>query len=465
MSRTQISAFGVVGHRQIPSSQDKANAANDPNGGSNVSVLDQLPALSKWDPETTGEGSLDPLGMGSIADRIADHLAPGVRARMRDPHFVARIALSAVVVQEYSHLRSTDGTTRADIALEWNVLESMVRHQRDKLLSIPFPGSSKASRALAGDSRLSPATYLRGPRVFGFTGVYRPYCVDTGVLDAHGRPGEAARELVEAWEKDRGLEGFLNYDLSTEGGLLRRWIASSVEASLRAGESRVEKHTVKAKELAEIILKVGEGPRVRALLRTQLFETSHVLRKEVVELIDQPPIAIDLADDRGVAEAIRPGASDELARVLDAVTRFERLAVTMDNCFRSTLSTFRLITPEAIGEDGLLAAGASSIRRYADEAIASVAAIDQLGTELSERVAELVAPVREAPGPVEFFDGLVNRHLAVQQTKGKSPWITDIEEGWVPRQIYREQPEPRDVDAWMHPYRLSTLYSFVEGTR
>ncbi|MDV8003013.1 hypothetical protein [Rhodococcus sp. IEGM 1408] len=378
---------------------------------------------------------------------------------------MARIALSAVVVQEFSQLRSTDGTTRADIVLEWNVLESMVRHQRDELKLIPFPGSSKTARALAGGGRLSPTTYLRGPRVFGFTGVYRPYCVDTGVLDTHGDPGEAARDLVEAWEQDRDLYGFLHYDLSTEGGQLRRWIAISVESSLRAGESRVEKHTARAKELAQIVSTVGEGPRVRALLRAQLFETSHVLRKEAVELIDQLPATTDGAPDRSVAEAIRPGASDELARVLDAVTRFERLAVTMDNCFRSTLSTFRLITPEAIATDELLRDGASSIRRCADEAIAAVAAIDQIGTELSERVAELVAPVREATGPVQFFDGLVNRHLAVQQAKGKSPWITDLEEGWVPRQLYREQPEPRDVDGWMHPYRLSTLYSFVEGTR
>lgn len=430
-----------------------------------MSVLEQLPTLSKWDPETTGEGSLDPLGMGSIADRIADHLAPGVRARMRDPHFVARIALSAVVVQEFSHLRSTDGTTRADIAFEWNVLESMVRHQRDELRSIPFPGSSKTARALAGDSRLSPANYLRGPRVFGFTGVYRPFCVDTGVLDAHGGPGEAAREIVEAWEQDRDLEGFLNYDLSTNGGQLRQWIADSVEASLRAGESRVQKSTARAREFAEIISTAGEGPRVRELLRSQLFETSHELRREVVELIDQLPATIDGYSDRSVAEAIRPRAGEELARVLDAVACFERLSVLMDNCFRSTLSTFRLITPEAIAEDGLLVDGAKSIRRCADEAIAAVADIDQIGTELSERVAELVAPVREATGPAQFFDGLVRRHLDVQQAKGKSPWITDLEEGWVPRQLYREQPEPRDLDAWMHPYRLSTLHAFVEGTR
>lgn len=425
-------------------------------------LLDQLPTLSKWDPGVTGEGSLDPLGMGSIADRIADHLAPGVRARMSDPHFVARIAISAVVCQEFSELRSTDGTTRADIAFEWNVLESLVRHQRDELRA--FPGRDKTSRALAASDRLSPAAYLRGPRVFGFTGVYRPYCVDSGVLDASGAPGATARALVEGWENDWDLGGFLNCDLSTEGGQLRHWMAGSVAESLRAGESRVEKTTTKAKEFAEFMLRAGEGYNVRRLLREQLVETNHVLRREIVELIDQLPAAAVGASDKLVADAIRPWAGEELTRVLEAVSRFESVAVLMDNCFRSALSTFRLITPTAIAEDELLIEGARSIRGYADEAITAVAAIDSIGMELSERVSELVAPVREATGPVQFFNGLAERHLAVQQAKGKSPWITDLGEGWVPRQLYREQSGPRDSGAWMHPYRLATLYSFVEGT-
>lgn len=46
------------------------------------SVLDQLPALSKFDPGEVGEGSLDPLGLGAVAERIAECLVPGLRARM-----------------------------------------------------------------------------------------------------------------------------------------------------------------------------------------------------------------------------------------------------------------------------------------------------------------------------------------------------------------------------------------------
>jgi hypothetical protein len=43
-----------------------------------TSLLEQLPRLSAYDPgaEGEGEGGLGPLGLGAVADRIADVLAP-----------------------------------------------------------------------------------------------------------------------------------------------------------------------------------------------------------------------------------------------------------------------------------------------------------------------------------------------------------------------------------------------------
>jgi hypothetical protein len=53
-----------------------------------AALLEQFPRFSEYDPGAVGEGSLDPLGLGAVADRIADRLAPGVRARMSHPRFV-----------------------------------------------------------------------------------------------------------------------------------------------------------------------------------------------------------------------------------------------------------------------------------------------------------------------------------------------------------------------------------------
>ena len=52
-----------------------------------------LPQLSDADPTISGEGSLDPLGMAQLADRLAESLLPGLRARMRRIRFLTASAV------------------------------------------------------------------------------------------------------------------------------------------------------------------------------------------------------------------------------------------------------------------------------------------------------------------------------------------------------------------------------------
>ncbi len=47
-----------------------------------------MPELSDSDPEIAGEGSLDPLGLSALADRLAEQLVPDVRARMSRPRLL-----------------------------------------------------------------------------------------------------------------------------------------------------------------------------------------------------------------------------------------------------------------------------------------------------------------------------------------------------------------------------------------
>lgn len=41
-----------------------------------------IPFRSEFDPELEGEGSIDPLGLATLADRLADWIFPGMTARM-----------------------------------------------------------------------------------------------------------------------------------------------------------------------------------------------------------------------------------------------------------------------------------------------------------------------------------------------------------------------------------------------
>ena len=146
-----------------------------------------------------------------------------------------------------------------------------------------FPGRDKTRAAITTGTPLSPATYLRGPRVFGFTGVYRPLAQDLGIVDPEGLPLAAAERLVEAWERDQGLDGFLRDDPQTAGGRARRSLDRRVRASLKAG------HCDKTRAVTGLNRKAlvasNAGPRTRQVLRELISGGDHDQRPELVGLI------------------------------------------------------------------------------------------------------------------------------------------------------------------------------------
>lgn len=59
-----------------------------------------VPRFTEFDPPGDGEGGLDPLGLGSLAERLADGLtSPVVTARMRRVRFLTAVAAAAVVCE------------------------------------------------------------------------------------------------------------------------------------------------------------------------------------------------------------------------------------------------------------------------------------------------------------------------------------------------------------------------------
>lgn len=162
-----------------------------------MTLLDHLPRFSAADDGEVGEGTLDPMGLGAAADRIADLLAPGLRARMINPRFVT---LAAIGAKAWQNAPAIDGSfsTRPDIAFEWIVTEALARNQPGTGEAHVFPGSRKVNRAIRRGDRVSAADYLASPRVFGFTGVYRPYSKYAGVIDDREELTATADRLIEA---------------------------------------------------------------------------------------------------------------------------------------------------------------------------------------------------------------------------------------------------------------------------
>ena len=140
-----------------------------------------IPVLSEYDPIELSEGSLDPLALYPIADRLAVKLVPGIRERQLHPLFLTAIAAGAHLCAAYDddHV-ANDGQSPPWQVFEWYVVEGIVRAAKNGITGLP--GRLKASDAIRAGAHLSAARYLKTPNVFGFNGVYRLLARTLGII-------------------------------------------------------------------------------------------------------------------------------------------------------------------------------------------------------------------------------------------------------------------------------------------
>lgn len=103
----------------------------------------EFPFLTLPDPVTTGEGALDPLGLGTLGGRLADQILPGLRARMVRPRFVTSIAVAAAVCQGMEDHIAADNVTPAYLVFEWLLVEAFVRDGRQVGEAVPLHGDGQ----------------------------------------------------------------------------------------------------------------------------------------------------------------------------------------------------------------------------------------------------------------------------------------------------------------------------------
>src|SRR5262245_20562647 len=114
-----------------------------------------LPDLSEYDPLIAGEGSIDPMGLAAISDRLRDRLVPGLRARMLRVRFVTAIAVGSVACETIADELPADGVTTPAIAFEWLTIEGFARRIQSHLMPQGVPGSLKARTVVNRNERLS----------------------------------------------------------------------------------------------------------------------------------------------------------------------------------------------------------------------------------------------------------------------------------------------------------------------
>ncbi len=245
----------------------------------------ELPFLTEADPDLLGEGSLDPLGLARIADQLADQLLPDVTARMRRVRFLTLIAAGSHVIEDLRDIPAADHVTTPEIALEWNIIEAFARAG-----TLPFearqalPGIAKARAALARKGRLDHLAYLRGPKVFGFFGVYRRLAVGADLVDGGLMLKTRGEQLLRAWEQDHPevAAGFVDRRRDEPGGYMAIVLRDAARQALLAGQATHRLHGVNDR-----IVQAFRLDTIRSLERRVLMDALRdplkIRRREVVD--------------------------------------------------------------------------------------------------------------------------------------------------------------------------------------
>lgn len=423
-----------------------------------------LPELSEWDPAVAGEGSLDPMGIGAISDRLADRLVPGLRSRMQRVRFVTAMAVGAMACETLADELPIDGISTPEICFEWLVIEGLVRRLQPQEFPAGVPGSQKARAVVNRKQRLSAATYLKGPSVFGFNGVYKTFAVDARVVGSELEPGPRCDELVREWEANQGFPGFADAVQGTDGGKLRTNIRDEVRATLRAGRCTANTSGWLLGQLAGSLRPDRALPGERRVLRSLLMQGEHETRAELAAHLN------DVDGDGSEAEflaAVRPSCSVPLSCIVDAVFAYERFAALLDAAFRTLCSVSysmgaQPLTPKRVEANEMIVHCAKELPGHYRQAAELMATI---GSEagLEERLGDFAISC----SPEGLVELLLVHHERIQSAKppnGKRPWFEPLRDGWVIRAPYGAAEQPELGQWFVHPVRIAALRRFLEDT-
>ena len=430
-----------------------------------------LPRLSAFDPETKSEGSIDPLGLVPIADRLSVRLVPGVRERMSHPRYLSMIAAGVAVCQEFQDERiAVDGISSPLQVYEWHVVQALVKNFKNNGL-VGLPGSEKASTAMKNNLPLNAARYLRVPSVFGFYGVYKTLARDIGIVQGE-KLGEAGDQLTRIWEKEQKLAGYYS-GISGEGYSFKMKLKNAIEDGL--SHARVERNwnwpffTLLAEKMHPVKMGRQEAQTIFDLLTNDKEQK----RREIIAALITYSEKYDL--DKGIDEShfhsfllkkVRP----EIKDLLEAIQTYEMFSRTLTNALESVL--YRL---------------SSQSNKATREELERLAEIKYAATSIPEqylRCAEMLTKVKEESffqstfgrfnnlmTSSEFVEALLDHHQAIQKKKppfGKMPWLDRYQQTTIIlRPVYTRKKTlvKNDPNAYVYFYRSSSLLSFLKDLR
>jgi hypothetical protein len=427
----------------------------------------QTPFLSEFDPETKSEGSLDPLGTYSLADKLATKLIPGFRERMRRPRFLTAMAVGAVITREYEpEMLAADEISPPYQVYEWYVVQALVRKYKGTDKIVNLPGSEKATNAFNHNLPLNASRYLKTASVFGFHGVYRTLAAELDIIEEE-RLGEGGDRLVRAWEKDQNLPGF--YEGSKgEGVNFKNLLSWAVKEAMNKGEVTRGWNWPHINAIAEHLnpseIGVQEGKVLYELITLNKTGFRNIVIPALVDYLKQNP-GQNNVDEGRFFEHLLQISSGELIQLLQSIIAYEAFCRTLSNGFEEILYTLsqknqatpvtELLELTAITEGTLLVSN-----QYSEALVSFTDISDQHNFQNQFSDFEQITTAQD------FVEALLLHHHKVQHHKppdGKLDWVLETTNGkWLIRSNYlRRNSLVQPEGTFVHFYRMNPLRTFL----
>lgn len=419
---------------------------------------------SIYDPASTEEGTIDPLGLASIAERLSSKLLPGIRQRMRHPRLLTAAAASSLLCKYFTDQVAKDGKTEPFLVFEWHVVQALfkVYSGADELLGLP--GIRKVKEAWLRKDPLSMNRYLKNAYTFGFHGVYRTLAEELDIAKDNDL-GEKGADLLRIWEEEQNYPGFISNQPGRGRDLFKK-LQKAVEDGLDKGEVACGWNWKVFDEIAPLFAPKQGGPREKDFLYQLLINDHKGFRQEMLTAIPAYLQSLDedeFATERHFHEFMLSRASDQLCELLLAIKAYEAFARSIHNPFYKILQYLSRITRKVpvqeLKEQLNLDFDLNKFRTQFQEATSRLSTFNE-----GHAFEETFKPFEFLGNPNDFIATLISHHQKIQEHKppnGKMPWLEEFPDGgFMIRPAYRERETYLSENDYVNQYRLNSLRNF-----
>jgi hypothetical protein len=425
-----------------------------------------IPSLSAYHTLENSQGTLDPLGTNSIADRLATRLVPGFRERMKHPRYLTAMAVGSVVCSQFDEDQvATDDVSSPWQVYEWHVTSALVKEfhsSADKDQLIGLPGREKTTTAMQKNLPLSADRYLKAPSVFGFHGVYKTLAKQLDLVKGSDI-GELGSQLVEIWEHEQQLSGFCLKSTSTAGGELRKKLEEAVAKGLSTGTVSKPWTWATYKLIAKSLAPKSLGNKEAELIFSEIVNGGGGVRADLLNFI---------ASRKGQA-VVEEGSEQKLHQhllasslgnrdLLLAIEAYENYCRLLHNAFYQILATIKHQFNRGKLHDF------TKLPAVADAVQATPEALDIVMERLEPYSEEYksfnisLPTLGSKTDPKEWVRLLFEHHFGVQRKKlpsGKAPWLLEENSGSYLLNSFQDFNQA--TSGYVHQYRTPALYSFL----